>query len=198
MFYKHIQGVLSPAQCRDIIELGYEKGFEEALVNMGDGTQKLLQHVRNNERVLFTDPALALQLEARIAQHIPKAFKDVVFAKTGEFFRLYKYVPGQYFKTHRDGSHKDTDGTESEITALFYLNDTDGGETVLMPLGKNMVDAHIIISPKQGDVLLFEHHFLHEGRQVNSGEKFVLRTDIFYRQDVDEAANEIEGGMGFR
>lgn len=180
MFYKQISGVLSPAECDSIIQLGHEKGFEESLVNMGDGTQQMLKQVRNNERVLFTDPTLALQLEARIASHIPKAFKDVNFVKTGAFFRLYKYVPGQYFKPHRDGSFEDSD-SESEITVLFYLNDTDGGETVLMPYGKVLVDDHIRITPKKGDVLMFEHHILHSGEPVNSGEKYVLRTDLFYK-----------------
>lgn len=179
MFYKHLPGVLSPELCQAIIADGYNRGFAEAPINMGDGSEVMLKHIRNNERVTFHERNLAATLTHYIEHEIPEQFKDVSFVRLGSFFRLYKYVPGQYFKKHRDGSFKDAD-SESEITVLFYLNDTDGGETVLMPYGVNMPDSFISISPKQGDVLMFEHHCWHEGKEVNSGEKFVLRSDIFY------------------
>lgn len=182
MLYKHLKQVLTAEQCQAIIQRGHDQGFEQALVNMGDGTQKLLTHVRNNERVLFSDVALAQELQERLfEQHaVPLIFEDHKYVKTGAFFRLYKYVPGQFFKPHRDGSFEDVDGSESEITVLFYLNDTDGGETILMPHGKQQDWSHIRIAPKAGDVLMFEHNVLHSGEPVHSGEKYVLRTDLFY------------------
>lgn len=36
------------------------------------------------------------------------------------------------------------------------------------------------ITPKQGQILLFEHRQLHEGAPVISGQKYVLRTDVMY------------------
>ena len=179
MFYKHLKGVVSPEDCQAIIDRGLNIGFDQALVNQGDGTEKKMDHIRNNERVLFTDRSLAVGLHHLIKDEIPQEFKDVAFKNVGTYFRIYKYVPGQYFKAHRDGSVHD-DGADSEITALFYLNDTDGGETVLMPYGKGQSWAFVRIEPKVGDVLLFEHGLWHEGQPVHSGEKFVLRTDLFY------------------
>jgi predicted 2-oxoglutarate/Fe(II)-dependent dioxygenase YbiX len=96
-------------------------------------------------------------------------------------FRFYRYRPGQYFKPHRDGAYQDGQ-KESLVTALFYLNDADGGETVLMPYGLRQAWAHRPILPRAGDALLFEHRVWHEGRPVNSGEKYVLRTDLFYSE----------------
>jgi prolyl 4-hydroxylase len=181
MFYQHLKGLLSKEECLALINSANERGFEQSLVNQGDGTQKLMTHVRNNERVIFDDKDLAKKLENRLqTQHdFPYYFKNREYEEVASHFRLYKYSPGQYFKTHRDGSFE-TDTLETEITVLFYLNDCDGGETVLMPFGKSQAWAHIPIKPKAGDVLMFEHHMLHEGLPVDSGEKYVLRTDLFY------------------
>ena len=194
MFYKHLKGVLSAAECESLISRGNALGFEQALVNRGDGTQELITRVRNNERVIFDDNALARELEsklmARLASDFPYTFKDVVYRKAGSHFRLYKYTPEQYFKPHRDGSFQDLD-CESEITVLFYLNDTDGGDTVLMPHGKGQEWSFLHFPPKAGDVLMFEHPVWHEGRPVNSGEKFVLRTDLFYSPGLTGMAQAV-------
>jgi len=181
MYYKHLKGVLTNADCQSIIARGETQGFEAARVNQGNGTQALMTRVRNNERVLFDDPALALALQAKLQAmgDFPYGFGGLRFHKTGTLFRIYKYTPGQYFKPHKDGSVEEA-GCRSETTVLFYLNETDGGETILMPQGKGQQASFIRIAPKPGDVLLFEHGFWHEGLAVNSGEKHVLRTDLFY------------------
>jgi len=181
MYYRHLKGVLTSADCQSIILRGKTQGFETALVNQGDGTQALMTRVRNNERVLFDDPALALALQDKLQAggDFPFAFKDLAFQATGTLFRIYKYTPGQFFKPHKDGA-VESGGCKSEITVLFYLNDADGGDTVLMPQGRAQEASFIRISPKAGDVLMFEHRFWHEGQPVRSGEKYVLRTDLFY------------------
>jgi len=178
-FYKHLKGVLTPEECDRIIAIGNEHGFAEAPITMRDGSQQMFKDVRNNDRVTFHDMLMALELTETIIGEIPKEFKDAKYVKLGSFFRLYRYVPGQYFKPHYDGSF-DAGDCASEITVLFYLNDTDGGETVLRPRRAAPRDEWIVIEPKKGDVLMFEHHILHEGKEVNSGKKFVLRTDVFY------------------
>lgn len=198
MFYKHYKEVIPKDVCQAWINFAEGWGFEQSLVNQGDGTQKLMTHVRNNERCIFNDVELAEYLEAQLQglTDFPHIFRDVEYVETASHFRLYKYSPGQYFKTHRDGSFE-KDGMETEITVLVYLNDCDGGETVLMPLGKQQTWAYVTIQPKAGDVLMFEHHCLHAGLEVNSGVKYVLRTDLFYSGGT-EAAEEIASGLGFR
>lgn len=182
MWYRHIPGALDLSQCQVIIDRGQRIGFDPATVNHY-GTQEMMTNVRNNERLEFDDEQLATNLMFKLClalgDDFPNQYDGKEFAKVGSHFRMYRYVPGQYFKPHKDGSF--TDGPhESEITALFYLNDVDGGETILMPYGVQQEFAHIKIQPKAGDVLLFNHNVWHEGKPVNSGEKLVLRTDIFY------------------
>ncbi len=182
MWHRHITGVLSVADCQQLIARGQEQGFEPAKVNHY-GEQEMMTQVRNNERIEFDDQILASDLMVKLCLALGDDFPYMhdarAFAKPGSHFRMYRYVPGQYFKPHKDGSF--TDGPhESEITVLFYLNDCQGGETVLMPYGLSQAWAHIAIQPRAGDVLLFEHNVWHEGRQVTTGEKYVLRTDLFY------------------
>jgi hypothetical protein len=50
-----------------------------------------------------------------------------------------------------------------------------------MPDGPGHPEKFIEIKPRTGDVLMFRHELWHEGRPIQSGEKYVLRTDLFYR-----------------
>lgn len=182
MFYTYLPNVFSKQFCETIIDGALSQGFEKASVNVY-GEQKQLNNVRNNERLQFDDIDLANTLQQRIlavAQDFPYILQDKALSDFGSHFRIYQYVPGQYFKPHKDGSNH-INGQTSKITVLVYLNDTQGGETVLMPQGFAAKDAYITITPTQGSVLLFEHPMWHEGKPVSSGEKYVLRTDIFYK-----------------
>jgi len=154
-----------------------------ASVNNYGVTQKMTA-VRNNDRAAFQNKTLALDIEAAINRVAPLLFMDALrgreFAGIGSDFKIYKYVPGQYFKPHRDGDVT-VDGITSMVTVLVYLNDADGGATVIMPDGYGKKDNWVSITPRTGDVLLFSHDLWHEGRPVETGEKFVLRTDLCYQ-----------------
>lgn len=182
MWFRHIARVLTDIECQQLIDRAHKWGFEPARVN-AYGEQKLMTQVRNNERLEFDDSQLSTRLLAVLQEALgddfPYVFADKAFQKAGDHFRMYRYVPDQYFKPHKDGSFQDG-VLESEITVLFYLNDTQGGETVLYPYGYNQAWAHETIVPRAGDVLLFAHNIWHEGKPVTAGEKYVLRTDLFY------------------
>lgn len=184
MFIAHLKSILTLDECQALIARGYNIGFQKALVN-NYGTDELLTSIRNNERVEFDDQQLAVDLGAKLIAQMADGFPYMVdgrqYVKAGAHLRMYRYTPEQYFKPHRDGSFKDGN-LQSEITVLFYLNDTVGGETVLMPYGLQQKWAHQEFLPKCGDALLFSHKLWHEGRPVDSGEKYVLRTDLFYSQ----------------
>ena len=182
-FHLHLQGVLTPAFCDTLIADANARGFEPALVN-SYGEQKQLSNVRNNDRLEWDNPALARELEgllqAAAGDQFPYQMEGRTFARAGDHFRIYRYRPGQYFKPHRDG-HFQLKELESQVTVLSYLNDTTGGETILMPTSYLYRDNWLTIAPRAGDALLFQHDFWHEGRPVTAGEKYVLRTDLFYR-----------------
>lgn len=183
MFYQHLSSLLSLEKTQDILEQAKVLGFEKAKVNYyGQAQEK--SDIRNNSRLEWDNDKLAVELEAILQNSMgntfPYLFNNFSYCKTGTHFRVYQYEPEQYFKPHRDGSFQDKE-LNSEITVLFYLNDCDGGETVLMPYGPRYVDDYIYIQPKAGDCLIFEHKMWHEGKPVHRGQKYVLRTDLFYR-----------------
>lgn len=185
MYYQHIKSVLNQSECEELIHFGETNGFVQATVDYY-GEKKNISSIRNNERIEWDDTLLNLHLEKKLKlalnSQFPYRFDSFLYQKTGSHFRMYKYTPEQYFKPHKDGHY--IDGTlESHITVLFYLNDTQGGETILMPNGFKHPEDFVHIEPKQGDVLLFEHGLWHEGRPVTSGAKYVMRTDLFYSFD---------------
>lgn len=148
------------------------------------GVEQKMTAVRNNDRAAFQDETLARDIEAAFHRVAPLVFLEASpgreFVRIGSDFKIYKYVPGQYFKPHRDGDVT-VDGITSLVTVLVYLNDADGGTTIIMPDGYGHKDSWVSITPRTGDVLLFSHELWHEGRPVATGEKFVLRTDLCYQ-----------------
>jgi hypothetical protein len=119
-------------------------------------------------------------------------------------FRLCKYHPGGHFGPHYDGDYVvDPVRYRSLKTFMIYLNDDyDGGQT-------NFVDSHdmhldkekgIYCSPlekifsslkaERGDCLVFDHRILHEGQQVTSGMKYLIRSDLMYRHEVNDMDEE--------
>jgi prolyl 4-hydroxylase len=92
-----------------------------------------------------------------------------------ERLRLYRYGPGQRHGAHWDTPVEFPDGRQTLLTFVLYLNDDfQGGTTTFTELSR-------VIVPRRGLALLFQHRILHEAEEVLSGEKFVLRSDIFYR-----------------
>lgn len=182
MYYYFGENILNEDECQKLIDTGLYLGFEKATVNVY-GSLKKMENIRNNERVEWDDNALGLNLNSllqeKLVDSFPYVYKEKLYHKVGTHFRMYRYVPEQYFKPHKDGHFKDKN-YESLITVLFYLNTTEGGQTILMPDGYSKKDSWITIEPKRGSVLLFDHDYWHEGSPVLSNKKYVLRTDLFY------------------
>lgn len=94
-------------------------------------------------------------------------------------FRVYRYEQGQYFKPHKDNEIKTDCGGVSTHTVLIYLNsDFTGGNTNLFTVGLVHKDFTRSVIPEVGKILIFNQDTLHEGDIVDSGSKYVLRTDI--------------------
>ncbi|KAJ0138969.1 hypothetical protein CTA2_1834, partial [Colletotrichum tanaceti] len=74
-------------------------------------------------------------------------------------------------------------------TLLLYLTSSAegcvGGETVFFPNDRRSAKEEIPVALETGMLLLHKHGedcMLHEGREVTSGEKWVLRTDLCVRK----------------
>lgn len=163
-------------ECEDFIAKSESIGYEPATIDTEKG-QKVVETVRNNNRVLYKDVDLADTVWERLKLYAPAAIGNSKAVGLNELFRFYRYQPGQEFKKHRDQSYIRNDIEASYYTFMIYLNDNyEGGETTFNDL---------TIVPRQGTALLFLHELEHEGSSVKQGIKYVLRTDIMYRLEIE-------------
>jgi hypothetical protein len=161
------------------------------------GTPKRGQAVRVNDRFQIDDPKFAQQLwEQTPLKHLVESYEQQSVWR-GEVIglnpniRVYRYRPGQFFDQHYDESNKVTVGEnkspgKTTWTLLIYLTTCEGGETAFYsePTKKGPTPEPILVGLETGMALLHNHDdcMLHEGREVISGEKWVLRSDLVVRR----------------
>lgn len=168
-----VEDFLTSSECDDLIYWSEQKGYEEAKVQVS-GQEVMLKSVRNNSRITFIDHEMAHRLWERFQPFAPERYGNSQVTGFNEMFRFYKYEPGQRFKRHKDGSYIRNECEVSHFTWMVYLNDDfEGGHTIF--------DNHDI-RPRKGTVLVFEHQLKHAGEELQSGIKYVLRTDIMFKQ----------------
>jgi len=169
-----VQNFLTEEACAAQILDAEKIGFESADVDIGGGKRRLMNNIRDNERVDFISQALADRLFLELSQCALPQNEDLHAEGLSKFFRVYKYLPNQKFNFHKDGV-KVVDVLESHFTVLIYLNDNDdGGETVFRQSG-------LSVAPEEGKLLIFKHDLWHSGVRLGSGLKYVLRTDLLFK-----------------
>lgn len=168
-----IEGFLTATECRELIKVSEAIGYQEAEVSLPGGA-KMMKGLRNNYRLLYQDVDLAEHYWHKLKGCCPQAIEASVAVGLNEQFRFYKYALNQQFKRHIDGRFKRNEEEESRITFMIYLNeDFTGGQTAF---------DQVSITPKTGTALCFIHEQKHEGRPVENGIKYVLRSDVLYRK----------------
>ena len=162
------------------------------------GRPKRGEAFRVNDRFQIDDSVFANQLWEKTA------LKELVSSQTASIWggdvlgvnpniRVYRYVPGQFFDQHYDESNKlffgpDLIPAKTTWTLLIYLTTCEGGETVFYQEPedrKSKAPEPVSVSPELGLALLHRHGddcLLHEGKEVGSGEKWVLRSDLIVRR----------------
>lgn len=176
-----VNGLLTPTECCDLIELSENIGFQAATVHTAAGHQRL-QDWRNNTRVTLDDPNRAAMLWQRVKPFFPKPIDNWIPCGVNERLRFYRYEPGQKFDWHTDGFFLRDNGDKSFFTFMVYLNqDVEGGETCFQ-LDPDQTRKVVKVKPKTGLALFFSHPFLHKGDTVIKGIKYVLRTDVMFQQ----------------
>lgn len=176
--------LISEAESAQLIARGEALGFESSSVTTEQGP-KMMQAVRNNDRVILDDAHLAKDLWDRIRQFVPSELGTSKAHGLNERFRFYRYDPTQRFKAHRDGSYRRSATVASRLTFMIYLNaGFRGGETKFY--SEDRVDGMrrriASIEPVTGTGLVFAHEWWHEGATVETGRKYVLRTDIMFAE----------------
>ncbi|XP_033639086.1 uncharacterized protein LOC117299646 [Asterias rubens] len=167
-------------ECDELIRVSEERGYEQALVNIGMGRQKLMPNVRNNFRCIIDSEEIAHAFWERITEFIPQTMGKFGSTKIAlnERLRFLRYVPGEYFKPHHDGIYQRDNGEASLITVQIYLNEGfQGGSTTFLSMDEF---ERVECVPKTGRVLIFEHRIYHEGSLLKKGKKYAIRTDVMY------------------
>jgi predicted 2-oxoglutarate/Fe(II)-dependent dioxygenase YbiX len=173
-----VPDVLSREECRALIARIEGLGCIPAPITTGAGFV-MRPDIRNNTRVVIDDTALASQLFERVAAQVPAVLAGCDVVSANERLRCYRYERGQRFAPHYDGAFVRNAQERSRLTFMVYLNDDfDGGTT-------NFLDLEKRVEPHAGMALLFQHQLLHEGSEVTSGVKYVVRSDVMYRTRVN-------------
>ena len=161
--------------CADYVRRMRAGSAEVAPIVGRHGGAEIDLEVRNNTRVMWDDPDEANSLLERVVATVPPVLLDMKLAGANPRLRLYRYCPGERHGVHWDTVVELAGGIRSLLTLVFYLNDDfTGGETDFPELDRE-------VEPRTGRALLFQHRVLHEATEVQSGEKFVLRTDVLYQ-----------------
>ena len=209
-----LNGVLSQEECDLLVkaaEARTDGEWERAMVNIGGGRQAMYEDIRNCGRIIWDDRDVVAKLWDRIKDSVPEIHRlhnqaDITgygpvkrdetwkMSRLNERMRFLKYVGGEYFKPHCDGTYETPDRKErSYFTLHLYLNDPKdkdgkvqllGGATTFHSL--NMI-RDLDVRPRAGRVLLFQHRsLLHSGEDVERGTKLTLRTDLMYAKEEKE------------
>ncbi len=170
-----VDDVLSQTACDDLIARAETIGFADAPITTSTGFV-MRSDIRNNTRVMFDDADLAADLFGRIREHVPRRMNGgMEVSGLNERFRCYRYGPGQRFNSHYDGAYVRSPSERSLLTFMIYLNNSFAGGAT------RFFDPLESIAPCTGRALFFQHRLLHEGATVESGVKYVLRSDVMYR-----------------
>jgi predicted 2-oxoglutarate/Fe(II)-dependent dioxygenase YbiX len=168
-----IPEVLSREECAELIARIESNNPSSAPISTSTGFV-MRPDIRNNDRTIFDDPELAAELFDRVRREVPPTLFGRVPCGANERFRCYRYDVGHKFSLHGDGAFVRSPTEGSLLTFMVYLNEGfEGGET-------DFPDLETRIVPKTGMALLFQHPLLHEGCEVLSGTKYVLRSDVMY------------------
>ncbi|MCW8132952.1 MAG: 2OG-Fe(II) oxygenase [Planctomycetota bacterium] len=181
---RYVPGALRPDECAALIGLGETAGFAPAPI---EGAQELARGFRvsdgrDNARAAFEDAEIAERIWTRVAGQArelgAEAAPGAEATGLNERLRLYRYDEGQRFPPHADGYYV-RPGERSLLTLLLYLNEGyEGGETCFAATEFEAAQAFV---PRTGAALIFPHERWHEGRPVLKGRKYVLRTDVMFR-----------------
>jgi len=168
-----VNSFLSSKECEEFIAQAEQDGFRSADVDTGKGRSHLT-HIRNNERVDWVSEELAEDWWNKLPHDLLPKIEGRKAIGLSPRFRFYRYTPGQKFNMHKDG-RQNVSGNHTMMTVLVYLNEGyEGGSTKFR-------QDDVEVQAVAGQALIFEHHLWHQGTKVESGSKYVLRTDIIFQ-----------------
>ena len=166
---------LSADHCAQFIERTEAHGYGAAPITTPFGP-RFAPEIRDNTRVMVDDASLAGDLYEEIGGALPASWHEYTRTGLNERLRFYRYRNGQAFRWHRDGAFVRNSNQRSAFTVMVYLNEGfEGGATEF-----DLPEGILRVVPRAGMALVFEHRLRHQGAPIESGTKYVLRTDAMY------------------
>ena len=144
------------------------------------------EYYRNNSRLVEDNDELAATLNIRLDQYkVANQLEEQIYGINSRL-RFCLYQKNEHFSPHQDGVYYTQNGLQSEYTFLLYLNDDfEGGSTTFYASRSDKYPAKTIV-PKPGKLVIFNHHIWHAGTEVSLGDKYILRSDIFVKEKLEE------------
>ena len=193
----HLLDVLSDGECAQLISISDALGYHH------DAPVSLPHHVRHNTNVNWVvDESVDGPIWNRCRHLIPERVAGGAALGLNARFRFYRYREGDYFRPHTDGAwpgsrvvdgrlvHDAYGDRISQMTMLLFLSDGyAGGRTLFYlrePGGTPGAGADVVgVATPKGAALCFPHgfhplHCLHAGEPVDSGTKYIIRTDVLF------------------
>eukprot|EP00759_Apiculatamorpha_spiralis_P011555 PhF_6_TR18908/c3_g1_i2/m.27615 len=194
-----VEELLTPDECKRIIQQTEE--YLQPVTNLFPTSH------RNSKRALIMSSELATNLFNRILpffriedirRKIPLCYNNdgVWFPHScNECIKVSKYENGGHFADHRDGPWIPCENRASIYSFIVHLNDGwmdglfGGGETTFLEEEQVEVQKqqprlakqnYVLVKPKVGQALLFDHDTIHGGNPVKGSPKYILRTEVIF------------------
>ena len=152
--------------CDKIIKFAEDQGFEDSFTGNGNTSKFRTSSSCFLPIHSFENPDYIYNMHKVIYVQVGKYAKEFGVELTlMEDASIQKYEKGQLYKSHIDAGP----GVPRVISALVYLNDTDGGDTYF-----NEFDWGV--TPKEGTLVIFPSNYIyrHEAKPPNSGLKYAV------------------------
>jgi len=178
-----LRNVFTSEECDKMIQAAEMYGFED------------LSHIyppayRNNDRVMVEDTEFVSHWYHRMESYIIPYIESLdnpcknplgPVQRMNNRLRICKYTKNGIFGQHRDASVS-YDGMQSHFTVMAYLNDIDvsqGGATRFFT-DSDPETPQFSVQPEKGLVVIFPHHYLHDGELCLAASKYIIRSDILF------------------
>jgi prolyl 4-hydroxylase len=189
-----LHAMLSPKECRRLVESAEVIGFTHAGLAVGDDTYRVNLAARNNLRVVVDDVTLSAALWGRVRPHVDAQHEGAAVRGLNWRFRVYRYEVGQRFSPHYDVRTRLPVG-ETRFSLVIYLNDGFEGGCARFFEEKDKASRRgqgrgrkfdnrerFALRPPVGSAVVFDHLLLHEGAEVTAGVKYAVRSDLIYAE----------------
>ncbi|XP_041354681.1 uncharacterized protein LOC121372442 [Gigantopelta aegis] len=199
-----LHNLMSSKECQHYIETGEISGFRELRTSQRSyrDCQRIIFESSGLASVLWErikDFLKDITVEGDPSKQHIHGVKCLVQGtwephRLNKVFRLCRYYPGGHFAPHFDGHFVESATVRSMKTLMLYLNgDFNGGSTNFVDESQTLYkdadgkfcaeEKNILyrIQPETGMGILFNHQRLHEGQKLSDGVKYILRTDIMFK-----------------